>query len=71
MRSVTRMAIHEDTCQVSLRFSIPTIIADLLRWYQVAPTELILNAWQMIIGFFYHMINYGEMPRAWIFRYFF
>lgn len=37
MRSMTRVALHEDVLKVG-RLLIPTIIAELLQWFQVAQT---------------------------------
>lgn len=36
--STTYMALHEDALIAGLRFPIPSSVAELLRWYQVAPT---------------------------------
>lgn len=71
MGSMTHMVLHEDMLGVVLRFRIPTIVTKLLRWYQVAPMQLVPNIWWMIIEFFYQMIESGKMTRTRIFKCFF
>lgn len=44
MGSTIRAALHEDLLKIGLRFLLPTIIVELLRWYQVCPTQLVPSA---------------------------
>lgn len=60
--SATRVALYEDALKAKLRFSIPTINAEAVRWYQVASTQLVPNAWRMIIRFCHIVEIVGRCP---------
>lgn len=44
MGSVTRVALHEDALRAGPRLLLPAIVVEMLRWYQVCPTQVVPNA---------------------------
>lgn len=71
MGATILVALYEEVFKSGLRLLLPAIIAKLLQWYQVCPTKLVSNTWQLIMEFFYHLVQREETPHAKVFRAFF
>lgn len=44
MGSVTRVVLYEEAIMAGLRLPLLAVITELLKWYQVYPTQLVPNA---------------------------
>lgn len=54
-----QIAIYEKVSRAGLRLPLPKVFADLLGWYRFCPAQLVLNAWRMIVEFFYCLLYQG------------